>query len=502
MHSKPHGLLWLFTNECPPCGTLAECGGVLQLTVLSMYVGLLTFLVFLYIEVMRSSLVVSHFPNRIAYESHRTTTFRSGAGQNGWDLVVAFLFIGDLVRFYVFLTRRTNATDVLNDFSIGNISSIFWTAIAASYLAYILLIGRCRVELFLRGPYFSIFVLILVYLLSAAWSVVPMFSLYRALELVVWVCLSVYFFTRLNSLDQKVTFLAIYCLTWIFSNIPLLIDGLSHKIIFSAIKDNFLPTVGFGVAVLGWSTSLRPLFCIIGIVTIVLAGSAASIASGLAACSVGMIFSRKMVLKIAGCVCLIASLFFIVVYLIAPDQFPETVDFLSNILQKPKQELLGATGRYTIWSILWDTAKNNYFGTGFGSDRFVQLIRDIDELTYRLGTADIFIMSAHNATLSAWFAAGWLGVVALFFVFLNGIRYSVKSDTNQRAATTMILVFIILDNLSIPGLGANYSCIWLVWIAVLSIVDRRGLNDTDQRRTAFNSSLTTTRRRRAIVPPR
>ena len=295
---------------------------------------------FLYIEVMRWSLVVSHLPNRIAYGSHRSTTLRSGPGlrQNGWDLVVAFLLVGDLVRSYVFLTRRTNATDVLNQFSIGKNSSIIWTAIAASNLAYILLTGRCRAKLFLHGPYFSIFVLISVYLLSSAWSVVPMFSLYRALELVIWVCLSVYFFTRLSSLDHKVIFLAIYCLTWLLLNIPLLVDALSHKIIFSAIKDNFLPTVGFSVEVLGSATRARLLFYALGMVIVVLAGSAASVASGLAACSVGMIFNRNMAIRLAGHVCLIASLLFIVVYLVAPDQFPGIVDFLSDILQKPKEK--------------------------------------------------------------------------------------------------------------------------------------------------------------------
>jgi len=455
------------------CGRSAECVGALQLTALSIYIGLLTFSGFLYIEAIKSSVNIPRLRH------------------DGYDLFVAFLLIGDLARAYFFLERRANATDVLSEFSVGNISSIIWTAIAASYLAYILLTGRFRIEWFFRVPYFSISVLISVYLLSSAWSVVPMFSLYRGLELVIWVCLSIYFFTRLQYLSYKVMFLAVYCLVWWLLNIPALIDGLSHSIIFSAIKDNFMPTVGFSVAALGWKTRLRFLFCILGIIIIVLAGSAASVASGVAACSVGLIFSRNIIIKSAGYVGAIASISFIIVYLVAPDQFPGTVDLLSDILQKSQEELLGATGRYTIWNILWEAGKDNYFGSGFGSDRFVQLVGNIDEINDRLGTSDIFVMSAHNAALSAWFAAGWLSVVALFFVFLNGLRYSVKCSINERATTTIVLVFMILNNLTIPGLGSNYSCIWLVWIAVLSVVGRRRFSYAVARRATSRWTLAT-----------
>ena len=458
----------------------------------SIYIGLLTSLVFLYIEVSRSLLSSHLAQRRIAYGSDRTTTIQTGTRLrlNGCDPFVAVLLIGDLIRFYFFLERRTNAMAVLSEFSTGNISSIVWTAMAALYLAYVILIGRFRIELLFRAPYFAICVLISVYLLSSAWSVVPMFSLYRGLELVVWVSLSVYFFSRLHSLVHKVIFLAIYCVTWFFLNFPLFIGALSHGVVFSAIKDNLVPAVGFGVAVLGWNTRLRLLFFIIGAITIVLAGSAASVVSAAAACCVGMLFKRNTVFRLVGIVCLVATLFFMVVYLVAPEQFPETVDFLSNILQKPKEELLGATGRYTIWSVLWDASKYNYFGTGFGSDRFIQLVGSLDELSDRFGTTDVFIMSAHNAALAAWLSAGWLGIVALVYVFENGIRDSVKGGINERAPATMILVFIILNNLTIPGLGAYYTCTWIVWIAVLSTVDRR-INRTarEERSSAFSAKV-------------
>jgi exopolysaccharide production protein ExoQ len=397
------------------------------------------------------------------------------------DYIAAFLLIGDLVRYFLFNTIRSDALAILNDdFSIGNVSEIIWTTIAAIYLFYILITGRFRVDWFLRTPYFSIFLLIFLFLLSTGWSIVPSYTLYRSSELVVWVCLYVYFFTTLEPFIYKINFLAVYCLTWMLFNSPLLVESLSQYIIFSAIKDNFLPAVGFSVAILGWTTRSRLVFLTIGVSTFVFAGSAAAAASAVAACFVGLVFSRSILFKLIGYTGIFATVGFMVAYLIAPNQFPEIINLLSNILQKSTEELLDATGRYTIWNILWDETKDNYFGSGFGSDRFIQLLGSLAEVSDRFGSNSVFIMSAHNAALSAWTAAGWPGAIALLFVFANGIRYSAAYDLTHRATATMVLSFIVINSLSIPGLGGSYSCIWLVWIATLSIDDRETLNLTDE----------------------
>jgi exopolysaccharide production protein ExoQ len=426
----------------------------LHLTALSILIGSVVFLGFLYVELIRSSVPIPRLR------------------QHGYDLFAAFLLIADLIRYYLFLVRRTDALAILNgDLSIGNISAVVWTTTAAFYLAFVLLTGRFRVEWLFRRPYFSIAILLSVYLCTTAWSIAPTFTFYRGYELVVWVCLSIYFFTRLESLDRKILFLGLYCTTWFLLNFPDFIESLSRGIVFSAIKDNFLPAVGFSVAVLGWTTRLRVWSGIVGLLTFVLAGSAAAVASAMAACFVGLAFNRSMALKFVGYIGLLAATCFMVVFLVAPDQFPEAVDLLSSVLQKPKAELLDATGRYAIWSTLWDVTKDNYFGSGFGSDRFIQLLGGAD-VSDRLGSPNVFVASAHNAALSAWTAAGWLGVVALLFVFIDGIRYSAQCRGSERVTTTMCLVFIVLNSLTIPGLGGFYSCVWLVWIAVLSVGQR------------------------------
>jgi exopolysaccharide production protein ExoQ len=422
------------------------------LTPLSLFIGLLVFLCFLYIEIAKPSVGIPRLR------------------QQGCDFFAAFLFIGDLARFNLLNTTRSDALAILaGDFTIGNISSIVWTATITLYLIYILLTGRFRVEWFFHAPYLSIFILVSLYLLTTAWSIVPIFTLYRGCELLVWVGLSIYFFTRLESLFAVVIFLAVYCTTWFCLNVPVLIESLSQNIFFSAIKDNFLPAVGFSVAVLGWTTRFRYLFCITGILTFVLAGSAAAVPCAVAACFAGLAFSRNIIIKLVGYIGALATLSFMIVYLLIPTQFPEIIELLSNILQKSTEELLNATGRYTIWSIIWDATKDRYFGSGFGSDRFIQLLSNMAEVNVRFGAPSVFIMSAHDAVLSAWTAAGWLGVVAMFFVYVAGIRYCSHYGGNHCVATTMILIFIILNSLTVPGLGGFFSPIWFIWIAVHSI---------------------------------
>jgi exopolysaccharide production protein ExoQ len=423
------------------------------MTASSVFIGALTFLSLLYVELTKSLVGIPRLR------------------RHGYDFFAASLLIAYLIQSYAFNTPRTDALAVLNeDFSIGNIANIVCAAIAVLYLAFILLTGRFRVQWFFRVPYFSTSVLISVYFLTTAWSIVPLFTLYRACELIGWVCLSIYFFTRLESLVQKVTFLALYCLTFVFINVSVLIENATQGIIFSAVKENHIPAVGFSVAVLSWPTHLRLFFCIIGIATFVLAGSAASVASAIAACCIGLAFNRNIIIKSLGYIGAISTVTFMVIFLVIPNEFPEAVGFLSDILQKSTEELLNATGRYTIWNIIWDASKDNYFGSGFGSDRFVQLLANVAEVNYRVGAQSVFIMSAHDAALSAWVAAGWLGVIALFFVFINAIYNSAKCDGSQRTTTMMIVTFIILNSLTIPSLGGWYSHIWLVWIAALSVV--------------------------------
>ena len=422
--------------------------GASQLSALSIFIGLLAFLCFLYIEIAKSSLGIPRLR------------------KHGCDFFVVFLFLGDSAQYYLLNTGRTDALAILTgDFNVGNISAAIWTTAAALYLGFVLLVGRFRIEWFFRAPYLSIFVMILLYLASSTWSIVPLFTLYRACELAVWVGLSVYFFTRLDSLFSTVLFLSVYCTTWVVLNFPVLAESLSQGIVFSAIKDNFLPAVGFCVAVLGWGTRFRFWFCVLGMIIFVLAGSAAAVPCAIAACFVGLAFNRNVIFKLVGCVGFLSALACMIAYLWAPEEFMGLIDFVSGILQKPTAEFLTATGRYTIWSIIWDATKDDYFGLGFGSDRFIQLLGGMAEVNARFGSP-IIVMSAHDAALSAWTATGWLGVVALFFVYVAGIRYC----SYDGAAATMAVTFIILDGLAVPGLAGFFSPVWLTWIAVHSTV--------------------------------
>jgi hypothetical protein len=138
-------------------------------------------------------------------------------------------------------------------------------------------------------------------------------------------------------------------------------------------------------------------------------------------------------------------------------------------LHKSSEELIGATGRYTIWSVFWELTQNQYFGTGFGSDRFVQLLGDANLLSESSGGQRIDILSAHNAVLGAWVAAGWPGVIGLLFASMAGLYCCAKSGCVERTATMMVIVFMTINSLSTPALGGRYSVQWLVWIATLSI---------------------------------
>jgi exopolysaccharide production protein ExoQ len=422
------------------------------LTVLSVSIGMLTFLAFLYIKLITPSVEIPQM--RLS----------------GYDPFVVFLFIGNLIQLRIFVPVTEDNLLLLNSgFSSANMAAFIWTSIAALYLVYVFLSGRFQIVWLLRRPYFWIFVLIVVYLSANFWSIFPLYTLFRSYDLVVWVGLAIYFFTRLKLSMQKVAFLALYCLTWFLLYFPTFIESFSEGIIFSSIKDNLIPAAGFATVVLGWTTRWRLVFCAIGMGAFIVAGSAASVAGGVAACFAGLTLNRSIIFKLVGYVGLVATLAFMVVYLFFPEDFPQTVELVSNLLHKPSEELIGATGRYGIWSAFWELTQNNYFGTGFGSDRFGQLLGNASLLSERVEAMGIDFLSAHNAVLGAWVAAGWPGLIGLLFAIVAGLRCCAKSGSVERTATMMVLVFITINSLSTSALGGRYSVQWLVWIATLSI---------------------------------
>ena len=436
-----------------------HCEGVSFLTLLSVSIGMLTFLGFLYIKLITPSVEIPHM--RLS----------------GYDPFVVFLFIGNLIQSRIFF-HEDNLLLLNSGFSSGNISAFIWTSIAALYLVYVFLSGRFQIVWLFRRPYFWISVLIVVYLLANFWSSFPLYTLFRSYDLVVWVGLAIYFFTRLKQSLQKVAFLAWYCLTWFLLyfpswsiGAPSFIESFSEGSIFSSIKDNLVPAAGFATAVLGWTTRWRVVFCTIGMGAFIVAGSAASVAGAVVGCFAGLTLNRNAILRLVGYLGFSATLAFLVVYLLFPEDFPQTIELVSYSLHKPKEELIGATGRYEIWSVFWELTQNDYFGTGFGSDRFVQLLGDTSLLSESFASFGqrIDILSAHNAVLGAWMAAGWPGVIGLLFASVAGLCCCAKSGSVQRTATTMVLVFIIINSVSTPALGGRYSVQWLVWVATLSI---------------------------------
>ena len=159
-------------NSAPP-----HCEGVSFLTLLSVSIGMLTFLGFLYIKLITPSVEIPHM--RLS----------------GYDPFVVFLFIGNLIQSRIFF-HEDNLLLLNSGFSSGNISAFIWTSIAALYLVYVFLSGRFQIVWLFRRPYFWISVLIVVYLLANFWSSFPLYTLFRSYDLVVWVGLAIYFFTR------------------------------------------------------------------------------------------------------------------------------------------------------------------------------------------------------------------------------------------------------------------------------------------------------------------
>ncbi|MFL9829169.1 hypothetical protein ABTU92_30635, partial [Rhodoplanes sp. SY1] len=213
----------------------------------------------------------------------------------------------------------------------------------------------------------------------------------------------------MKSVGQYIAFFTLWIIAYWALKLPEIAANVSQLWLFSAMKDNVLPTISafniiflFGCARgwhdVGWHVVVWHVVVLFGVALLafILAGSASSTAALLSCLCVPLIVGRSLAIRVLGSLMLAALLTFDVVFLIAPAQFPEIIDLVSHMLGKPVDELANTTGRLSIWAMLWEGSADEYFGKGFGMERFVQLLVDPEVVAYHIGDLAFNLNSAHN----------------------------------------------------------------------------------------------------------
>lgn len=373
----------------------------------------------------------------------------------------------------VFTVPREDGNAVLEEgLTASNVVTLVMTGLTGLYLVFKVVIDRRVLLLPFSMPYLPFTLMIIVNGLSTFWSIVPLYTAYRTVELSIFYLASILIFDRVDIERRLGDLLALFTVVWLLAVAPIIVASLASGIVFSAAKNNMMPYVcamlAF-VAVFDERTRHRTAYVILAIVGFVIAGSAASTGALVALAPGLMVASPHRKVRVAGWMSAAFVTVMFLVLMLGLSAFPGLVELLSEILQKPAEELANATGRGTFWPTFIAGTKDHLVGSGFSAaDRFIQLLIPTSTLAETLGRDAVFIASSHNMFLSAWAGTGLIGLGFCAMVLGTAIRWGMKLEIGGRRLVATSVIFLALNGMTTPGIFQDWNVNVLAFVALLA----------------------------------
>jgi exopolysaccharide production protein ExoQ len=388
-------------------------------------------------------------------------------------LLVAFFMVP-----WVFQVSRTRGTAVLEEgLTLSNILSVAIVAVSALYL--VVLVVR-NIEL-LRLPtdkiLFPFCLAIGFAFLSSAWSVAPLYTLYRTTELLVLFTISLLIFDRERFGPAFVTFNAVMIGVWLLVDGARIADNVANGIIFSSGKHNLTPLMCMSVlsylyafhcdARYKWPLGV---LCVVGFIV---GGSAAAVGATPLLVTGVMAASPRPWVRRLGWVASATYLALFIFLLVGLSQYPDLMEFIGTVLQKPVAELAENNGRSEFWPIFIEAARDRPFGGGFAAaERFIQLV-NYDAVLRILGPNDVFIASAHNMAIGAWVGMGWVGICILITTLGHALLAASRLDVSARRFVYPVVLMVIANGMTTPGILGEFNPHTITWVALLAFLRTR-----------------------------
>ncbi len=384
-------------------------------------------------------------------------------------LVAVFAFMP-----LVFVVQREDGSAVLQEgLTASNVVTLALTGLTAFYLAFKIAHRPTVARLPLASAYLPFTLMIMFDFISASWSIVPAYTLYRAFELTIFTMASILIFDRDDLMTSLRGILVVFVLIWLAAVSPIIVGSLVGGVVFSAAKNNMMPLVCAALmllAVLVPPARYRKSTFTLGFVGFVIAGSAASTGALVAALGPALLVaSPHPARRLLGWVAVAAVVSGFLVLMVGLSSVPGLVDVLSVVLQKPAIELANATGRTTFWPTFIAATRDHVFGSGFSAaDRFVQLLIPTSELADTLGKDKIFITSSHNMFLSAWAGTGVAGLGFAAVVLGGAVRQGLRLDLGGRRFVVSVVLMLVLNGMTTPGIFQDWTVNTFAFVAVLA----------------------------------
>jgi hypothetical protein len=401
---------------------------------------------------MRDSYISdNHFNRRTSasiavheYQSTGIWSFLKSLKSSHWLLLFYPVFI--------FLIGRQRGAEELYQIDTSATLQISFTALAGFYVFMRFLNARASYESIYKSILFGrpirwLLLYLFISAISTLWSDRPEYTLYRALEVLIFLILVADAVSSLKTVENMVKFQLLFgfllVIFWHYYDIKY---GLSLEMLHSSL----IPGVIIGVAFLGFLIGGRDWrFIHFNILLSILIGTSSATYLSLLLGIGGVIIFSKGKKRFFGGLLIILTLSFSLAY--GPD-------FLELLFWgKSESNIQTASGRLPVWEWVYNTyvVLKPYFGYGFGQGEVLARF-------YNITAGGLQMMHMHNVAMGALTNLGFVGLSILILFFVDVLK-SVLSfrDYSSRGIIMGATMAVMLNSLSIASISSPLSFGWL-----------------------------------------
>jgi exopolysaccharide production protein ExoQ len=337
-----------------------------------------------------------------------------------------------------------------------NVAQAVVALAALAWAIWLIATRAISVSSLASGVNFWFGMMIVLYALSTAWSILPSMTVFRTIELGAFWVITVHLFSGRPPLAPLTWCLLATAMLMVFCGAVFGWPDYDPSRIFGRYDNNQSGLIAGALLVIIFSRLFilgekRCLFLLPPSFTaLILFGSLSSAIALLFATVTLLLFrlgrplGKPAQLLMVLYVLLLIGFFSYELVSASPD----AIAWIASVSEKNAEQLAGATGRVSLWEALWTINANNVLGSGFGAG---------ERLIYFFYTSDWNPGSAHNGFLSAWLSAGWLAAWIEACLFLGVIVDAARQSYQDRAYRLSAIVFLVINNLSYPAVGSYFN---------------------------------------------
>ena len=376
-------------------------------------------------------------------------------------MIVAIVVVTVVNLPYFFDPGRANEYELLRDgLSIGNIINVIDSTLIGVAALYLLAAARRLKFDLINGPSFWLVLLFMLYLVSAAWSVYPQGSAYRALELIAYYIVAIFIFTGRRPLHNLywMMFLEVFFGAAVLApgGITALLGG--HIVGFMQSNQHSLYAAVFLLLHRHlYRTSISGY--LYGLFFLLAFGSTTTFAAFLGGAALYFVYGYASgpiyLLRVPIALSIVGFYLFIIFY---PEPFADLIDIVAPLVAKNAEKFSDASGRIELWQFYYGILKDRPFGIGFWSERV--LFAGGYQIPWSA-------TSAHNGFMSAWIGAGVPALGCLVMLYVSIITHLRRREFVTKRVCSSLLFMLFINSLTFPGIGGFFSMWYYVMAAVV-----------------------------------